>query len=90
MDLDDPVCLCFHVSKRKLLNFLRIVEPQRAGQLSDCLGAGTGCGWCRRYLEQLFDEHCAGEPLPADEPTAQQHALGRQQYLQDRGEPPAS
>jgi len=57
MDLDDDLCLCFHVTKRKVLNFLRIHQPRRAAQLSDCGGAGTGCGWCRPYLEQLHRQH---------------------------------
>jgi hypothetical protein len=28
MDIDAEVCLCFHVSKRKLVNFLRIEKPK--------------------------------------------------------------
>ena len=28
--LDQKVCLCFHVSRRKLLNFLRIEKPHGA------------------------------------------------------------
>ena len=48
MDLDDKVCYCFHVTRRKVVNFLRVEKPKRAGQLAECFGAGTGCGWCRR------------------------------------------
>ena len=34
MELDDEVCLCFHVSKRKLLSYMRInkVRMRRAGE----------------------------------------------------------
>ena len=56
MELDDELCLCFHVTKRKVINFLRVERPGRPGQLSECFGAGTGCGWCRPYLRRLFDE----------------------------------
>src|SRR5262249_54878678 len=55
MDLDDELCLCFHVSKRKVLNFLAVEKPRRASQMSDCFGAGTGCGWGRPYLRKLFE-----------------------------------
>jgi bacterioferritin-associated ferredoxin len=56
VELDDEVCLCFHVTKRKLINFVRVERPRRAAQLSECFGAGTGCGWCRTYLTRLFEE----------------------------------
>ena len=52
MELDDELCLCFHVSKRKVINFLRVERPQRESQLSECHGAGTGCGWCRPFLKK--------------------------------------
>lgn len=50
MGPDDDVCYCFHVSLRKLLNFSRRVRPQHASQMTGCLGAGTGCGWCIPFL----------------------------------------
>lgn len=56
MELDDELCLCFHVTKRKVVNFLRIERPRRVGQMSECFGAGTGCGWCRGQLAWLFAE----------------------------------
>jgi NAD(P)H-nitrite reductase large subunit len=54
MELDDPACYCFHVSKRKVLNFLRVHKPRVASELSQCGGAGTGCGWCVGYLKRTF------------------------------------
>ena len=50
MKLDDELCLCFHVTKRKVVTFIRLEKPARASQLSECYGAGTGCGWCRPFL----------------------------------------
>lgn len=65
MDLDDPVCLCFRVTKRKLLSYLRTQQPRVASQLSQCGGAGTGCGWCVPYLKRLFEQQELG--VTADE-----------------------
>ena len=59
MELDDELCLCFHVTRRKVENWIRVERPKRAGQLSDCYGAGTGCGWCRPFLRKLFEESAA-------------------------------
>ena len=56
MELDDKVCYCFHVSKRKLINFTRQTQPSRPSQLADCFGAGTGCGWCIPFLIRLHEE----------------------------------
>ena len=59
MDLDDKVCLCFHVTRRKLVNYVRIHQPKVASQLSQCGGAGTGCGWCVPFLKQIFRQGTA-------------------------------
>ncbi len=56
MNPDDFVCLCFHVTRRKVVNFIRVEKPKRPSQLSQCFGAGTGCGWCRPYLERLLND----------------------------------
>ena len=53
MEADDHVCLCFHVSLRKLVNYLERERPRVPSQLSECLGAGTGCQWCVPFLERL-------------------------------------
>lgn len=50
----DEICLCFHVTRKKLTKFVRLERPQRESQLSECFGAGTGCGWCRPYLRAIF------------------------------------
>lgn len=54
MELDDDICLCFHVSLRKVKKFIRLEKPTRPSQISQCFGAGTGCGWCRPFLEKLL------------------------------------
>lgn len=53
LNLDDIVCYCFRVSRRKIETFCRIEKPSTASQLSDCLAAGTGCGWCRPTLRAI-------------------------------------
>jgi bacterioferritin-associated ferredoxin len=52
---DDKICYCYHVSLRKLWNFVLRRRPQRPSQMSECLGAGTGCGWCLPILKRIFD-----------------------------------
>ena len=89
MELDDEVCLCFHVSKRKLLNFARIEKPRRVGQMSECFGAGTGCGWCRPMLERYFKVAVEQGHTEVDEPGREQYARQRAQYLREgKGTPP--
>jgi bacterioferritin-associated ferredoxin len=56
MSLDREVCLCFHVTKRKLVNFARNHQPKHVSQMSECFGAGTGCGWCRPFLAGIFNQ----------------------------------
>jgi len=53
---DDNICYCFRVSLRKLVNFARRERPQRASQMSLCLDAGTGCGWCIPYLVKIWKD----------------------------------
>ncbi|MGC9260074.1 MAG: (2Fe-2S)-binding protein [Phycisphaerae bacterium] len=60
---DDVVCFCFHVRLRKIEAFCRIEKPLHASQISDCLSAGTGCGWCRPMLKHIHLQIC-GEHLP--------------------------
>jgi bacterioferritin-associated ferredoxin len=77
MDLDAKVCLCFRVTRRKLLNFIRVEHPRVASQLSQCGGAGTGCGWCVPYLQKIF---CGNEQA------AELEALSNEEYAQGRAE----
>lgn len=60
---DDHVCLCFHVSLRKLRHYIAREDPPVASRIADCLGAGTGCRWCVPFLVKLHEQHRAGEPM---------------------------
>ena len=42
MNDDDLVCLCFRVSKRKIVNYCKREKPARVSLISECLSAGTG------------------------------------------------
>ncbi len=50
---DDKICYCYNVPLRKLQSFARRTKPSRPSQMSECLGAGTGCGWCIPILKQI-------------------------------------
>jgi len=88
MELDDELCLCFHVTKRKVINYIRVEKPARSGQLSDCFGAGTGCGWCRTYLRRLFEEQQGIATESSPDPTAAEYAQGRTKYVRAGGGTP--
>jgi bacterioferritin-associated ferredoxin len=81
MQLDDEVCLCFHVTKRKILNHLRVHRPRVPSQLSACASAGTGCGWCVSLLKKYFETARENQSAAADDVSAQDYARGRGQYL---------
>lgn len=84
MDLDEDVCLCFHVTRRKLENFLRVEQPIRASQMSDCAGAGTGCGWCVPILERMFAHQNQSSSEDLELPAAAEYAEKRERYIAER------
>jgi bacterioferritin-associated ferredoxin len=90
MDLDDKVCLCFHISKRKLVNYVARHQPRVPSQLSECGGAGTGCGWCIPFLKQLFRQGTALQEVPPlEELSAEEYARLRAKYVRSgAGTPP--
>ena len=63
MNPDDEVCLCYHVSLRKIRNYCTREDPPVASLISECLGAGSGCGWCVPFLNSLHEQHCEGVQL---------------------------
>lgn len=88
MEPDDELCLCFHISWRKALNFIRIHRVRLPSQLAECGGAGTGCGWCRRQLERLTLAAQEAPPsadavdawLQSNSPNKRTYAEGREKY----------
>ena len=81
MELDDTICYCFHVTKRKILNYIRVHRPRRASQISECGGAGTGCGWCVPYLKRYFAQ-ASGEARDERETlTPEEYARQRAAYI---------
>lgn len=81
MQLDDTICYCFHVTKRKIVNHIRVYQPRRASQVSECGGAGTGCGWCIPFIKRYFEDARQSQPA-GDEPlSAVEYAQQRAQYI---------
>jgi NAD(P)H-nitrite reductase large subunit len=80
MEPDDHVCLCFHVSKRKIVNFCKRERPPCASQISDCLSAGTGCGWCIPFLKALHAQSLAGKDEPDLPLSPEEYAARRANY----------
>jgi bacterioferritin-associated ferredoxin len=89
MNLDDKVCYCFHVTQRKLVNFIRRERPRVPSQLSLCGGAGTGCGWCIPFLRQLHEQAVEGGVTELESLTPAEYELRRASYVRSgRGTPP--
>jgi hypothetical protein len=56
--------------------------------LAECFGAGTGCGWCRPFLRQLFAQSQSTERASTDagptEPADRVETLTPAEYAQRR------
>lgn len=85
MDPDDLVCLCFHVSKRKIVNFCKREKPAAASLISDCLSAGTGCQWCVPFLKKLHQQVMDDVPDP-DLPVSPRDYAARRARYRETGE----
>lgn len=83
MDADSTVCYCLRVSRRKVIEFLKRERPQEASRISECLGAGTGCGWCVPFLKELHRKVMSGEIAEADELSDAEYERMREEYLDD-------
>jgi len=84
---DDHVCLCFHVSLRKIRAYLARENPPVASLISECLSAGTGCMWCVPFLKHLHAQHVKGE-TPDLKVSPEQYVKDRASY-RETGERPA-
>lgn len=80
MNDDDKVCLCFHVSKRKVVNFCKREKPPVVSLISQCLSAGTGCGWCVPFLVKLHAQVMAGEAEPDLPVSPEEYASRRAKF----------
>ena len=90
MDLDAKVCYCFHITRRKLVNFVRQRRPRVPSQLSECGGAGTGCGWCIPFLKQIFHQGAEADASDLESLTPEEYARRRADYSRaGKGSPPA-
>src|SRR5215207_929725 len=88
MDLDNEVCYCFHVTRRKLLNFIRVNRPRVPSQLSECGGAGTGCGWCVSFLKQMHKQAVAGGDTELEQLSPAEYERRRAEYVREGGGTP--
>ena len=77
MDDDQELCLCFHVTRRKVVQYIRVHKPTVASQLSQCYGAGTGCGWCRPFLKRLMEQ---ADTNSVELPNLKTYAADRARY----------
>jgi len=54
--------------------------------MSECYGAGTGCGWCRPQLARIVEEIASNpDATPRLELTSLQYEEGRRVYRQESG-----
>lgn len=97
MNVDDELCMCFHVSWRKIINYIRVERVKLPSQLAECQSAGTGCGWCRKAMRRLMDRMEGGIPdadqlqswLDTHYPSSNLYSEGRQQHIASgKGKPP--
>jgi bacterioferritin-associated ferredoxin len=94
---DDQLCLCFHVTWRKVINYIRVHRVQVPSQVSECQSSGTGCGWCRKSISRLVQQ-MKDQPPNASEieswlveqyPTSAAYRAGRVKYIAaGHGQPP--
>ncbi|MEQ9094699.1 MAG: (2Fe-2S)-binding protein [Phycisphaerales bacterium] len=75
----DDVCLCFHVPLGKVKRFIQREDPPVASLISECLGAGTGCGWCVPVLKKLHRQHAQSQPMEV-RVDPELYASGRRSY----------
>jgi len=78
MQPDDDICYCYHVSMRKLVNFARRERPAQASRMTECLNAGTGCGWCIPFLMKIASDPDA---FAVDDLTSEEYAERRKGYI---------
>ncbi len=81
MQPDDKICYCYGVTMRKLVSFSRRTRPSRPSQMTQCLGAGTGCGWCIPFLISIADDPDA---FAVSDLTPDEYAEKRKNYVKSQ------
>jgi len=82
--------LLFPCEQAEIVNYIRIHKLRRPSQVSQCGGAGTGCGWCVSYLKRYFEEAAGSDERDADAITPEEYAQQRAAYIAaGNGTPPA-
>ena len=81
MQPEDKICYCYGVSMRKLVNFARRERPSRPSRMTECLGAGTGCGWCIPFLKRIAEDPDA---YGLEGLTPEQYADQRKSYITEK------
>ena len=81
MNLNEELCICFHVPAHKVAKYIRLNDPPVASFCSDCYGAGTGCGWCIPFIEKMFEQIKAGETEPDLKLSGREYRERRKEYL---------
>ncbi len=59
------------------MNYCRRERPAVASLISECLSAGTGCGWCVPYIKRLHEQAMAGVAEPDLPVSPQEYATKR-------------
>tara|TARA_R110002111_G_scaffold68824_5_gene111535 strand:- start:33 stop:296 length:264 start_codon:yes stop_codon:yes gene_type:complete len=85
MNDDDHVCLCFHVSKRKIVSYCKREKPPVASLISECLSAGTGCQWCVPFIKKLHQQCQDGVESP-DLPVSPEDYANKRASFRKTGE----
>jgi len=80
MEPDDHVCLCFGVSKRKIVNYYRRTRPAVASMINRELPAGTGCQWCVPFVQSLHRQVMNDQPHPDLPFSPAEYARRRSRY----------
>lgn len=83
--MDQTVCFCFHVTYRKLCNYAKHHKPPVASLMTECLGAGTGCGWCRPIIIKIWEKNGQLDELASE---ADRKAARQKYWLDKYGKKP--
>ena len=67
------------------MNYCKRERPPVASLISECLSAGTGCGWCVPFIKDLHRQALDGVENP-DLPLSPEEYAGRRKTFRKTGE----